>query len=447
MKRIHLKIERQKRGLWPRFHPLFLLIYIILLFGVFLILNLSREKFPDISSSTLKNKELTGEENLSSGPEPPPRPVLQKKEITVEEGHTISDLLAEFGFSPQEIFNLRQQVKPTYDLSRIIAGRKIKFYLDEQGQLHSFEYIIDDQKFLKVKREDGKYQAKLLPLPYEIQTKMLFGRIEDNLIDSINNQGEKDLLALALAEIFAWDIDFYMDLRQGDTYKIIFEKKFLEGNFVSYGPILAAEFTNQGQTFQAFRYTYPDTGETDYFTYEGQSLRKEFLKSPIKFARITSRFSYSRLHPIRKVYRPHYGVDYAARVGTPVQATADGQVIFIGWNGASGRMIRIRHKNGYETLYLHLRGYAPGIRKGAKVKGGQVIGYVGASGEATGPHLDYRIKYRGKYINPLAWRFKPVHPLRVEYLKDFQQKAQKYLFCFRIIDFFSHFLAKVLFLF
>ena len=441
VKRIHFRIERRK----PRFpllsQPFFLLIYIVICLGIFLIINLSRERMTDISSL-----KLAKEENIPPLPEAPPHPVLQKKEITIQKGQTISDILTEFGFSPQEIFSLRQQVKPTYDLARIIAGKKIKFYLNDQGQFHSFEYTIDDQQFLRVRKENESYQAKLLPLPYKIQVKTLFGQIEENLIDSINNQGENDLLALALAEIFAWDIDFYLDLRRGDTYKIIFEKKFLDGNFVNYGSILAAEFTNQGRTYQAFRYSYPDTGETDYFTYEGQSLRKEFLKSPIKFARITSRFSYNRLHPIRKVYRPHYGVDYAAKVGTPVQATAEGQVTFVGWNGGAGRMIRIRHKNGYETLYLHLRDFAPGIRRGAQVKGGQVIGYVGASGEATGPHLDYRIKYRGKYINPLAWRFKPVHPLRPEYLKNFQQKAQKYRFCFQITDFFSHFLTNALLL-
>jgi len=437
VKKVHLRIEQQRQAFS---HPLFLLSYVLACGAIFLFLVFSRSS----STSQVLNKAAP-----KSPPSPEissPSPKLETKEIVVKPGQTISDILALFDFSPGEIYQLRQQVKPVYDLARIIAGRKIKFFLDENNQLHSFEYQVDEQQFLRVTRDDNGFQAELLPLPYEIKTRMIFGTITDNLIDSINNQGESDFLALALAEIFAWDIDFYLDLRRGDTYKIIFEKKYLEGRFVNYGPILAAEFTNQGRTFQAFRYTYPDTGQSDYFTFEGQSLRKEFLKSPIKFARITSRFSYSRLHPIRKVYRPHYGVDYAARIGTPVQATADGVVTFVGWNGASGRMIRLRHKNGYETFYLHLRGYASGIRRGAKVKGGQVIGYVGASGEATGPHLDYRIKYRGRYINPLAWRFRPVHPLRSEFLADFQKKARKYIFCFKIKDFFQKFIPQTLFL-
>jgi murein DD-endopeptidase MepM/ murein hydrolase activator NlpD len=189
--------------------------------------------------------------------------------------------------------------------------------------------------------------------------------------------------------------------------------------------VLAAEFTNRGNTFQAFRYTYPDTKETDYFNSDGDSLRREFLKSPFKYTpRITSRFSYNRLHPVRKVYRPHYGVDYAAKVGTPVHSTADGTVLFAGWNGASGRMIRIRHKNNYETMYLHLRRCY--VKKGERIKGGERIGEVGISGEVSGPHLDYRIKYGGKYINPLSHRFKPVKPLRSEFLEDFILIAKNY---------------------
>jgi murein DD-endopeptidase MepM/ murein hydrolase activator NlpD len=170
---------------------------------------------------------------------------------------------------------------------------------------------------------------------------------------------------------------------------------------------------------------YPDTGRSDFFDPAGNSLRKEFLKSPMKFARISSRFSRSRFHPIRRIYRPHYGVDYAAPAGSPVQATADGVVTQIGWNGAAGRMIKIRHKNAYETMYLHLSGYAPGIRASARVYAKQVIGYVGSSGESTGPHLDYRILYHGKYVNPQGWKFQPAEPLRKEFLDAFKAEAEK----------------------
>jgi murein DD-endopeptidase MepM/ murein hydrolase activator NlpD len=255
---------------------------------------------------------------------------------------------------------------------------------------------------------------------------MIGGTIQDNPVSAFNQLGEEDILALSFSDLFAWDVDFYTDLRRGDTFKVIFEKKYIQGKFAGYGDILAAELTNQGNVFQAFLYTPPDGQRPEYYDADGKSLRKEFYKSPIKWARITSRFSRSRLHPIHKVYRAHYGVDYAAPVGTPVQATADGLVIFAGWNGASGRMVRIRHMNAYETMYLHLRSFGPGIRIGARVRAGDVVGYVGSSGESTGPHLDYRIKLRGSYLNPLSYRFKPVAPLREEFLEDYLRKSSVY---------------------
>jgi murein DD-endopeptidase MepM/ murein hydrolase activator NlpD len=199
---------------------------------------------------------------------------------------------------------------------------------------------------------------------------------------------------------------------------------------VNYGDILAAEYLNGGKLYQAYRYTYPDTGRADYYDAAGGSLRKEFMKSPMKFGRITSRFTASRFHPILKKYAAHYAVDYAAGVGTPVKSTAPGKVIFAGWNGGSGRMVKIRHKGGYETMYLHLSRFAEGLAVNADVSGGEVIGYVGSTGESTGPHLDYRITYHGSYINPLGYRFKPAEPLRKEYWNDFQNKVQAFRFLF-----------------
>jgi murein DD-endopeptidase MepM/ murein hydrolase activator NlpD len=284
------------------------------------------------------------------------------------------------------------------------------------------EYDIDEENYLHIQKEEGAYRAEIKKIPYDIKVKTIWGIIEDNPISAVKKR----------------DIDFYADLRQGDSFKIIFEKKYLNGEFVGYEDILAAEFVNQGKTFLAFRYTYPDTKESDYFDLEGGSLRKQFLKSPIRYSRITSRFSRRRLHPIRKVFRPHYGVDYAAIIGTPVQVTADGTVTFAGRRGPSGRMITVRHINRYETMYLHLRGYAAGIRKGKKVKGGQEIGYVGSSGESTGPHLDYRIKKDGKYINPLLFNPEPVRPLRKEYQEDYKKKADSYVFVSKPLGSYFH---------
>lgn len=409
--KISLQIHKRRK---PPSH-LSLLLFIILSFIIFLILSfIPKEKAP------IEEKKDNPQPKISNAPPP----LKEEKEI-IQKGKTLSDILSKHNFSPAEIHKLRQEVKSVYDLSKIKAGHKIKISTSLDGSLHSIDYDIDNEEYLHIQKQEETYKAKIEKIPYEIKTRLIWGIIEDNLVSALARENENVALAISLEDLFAWDIDFYADLRTGDSFKIIFEKKFLEGEFVAYRNILTAEFTNQGKTFQAFRYTYPDTGETDYFDLNGGSLRKEFLKSAIGSARITSRFSYSRLHPIRKVYRPHYGVDYAAQVGTPVQVTADGTVTFAGWNGASGRMVRVRHKNAYETMYLHLRRIT--VKKGAKVTSGDIIGQVGSSGESTGPHLDYRIKQRGKYINPLAVRFEPMKPLRTEYLEDFRKEAGKSL--------------------
>jgi len=392
------------------------MLFIFSVFLFFIILGFLQKKEPEIRKKETINQIKN------------PVPSFKENKYLIQKGMTLTDILSKHNFSPLEIHKLREETRPIYDLAKIKAGHEFRVFSTPDGKVKALEYVIDETNYLQIKSEDEKFKGEIRKIPYEIRLAMIFGIVENNLISAVNQQEEEDFLALSLAEIFAWDIDFYTDLRREDTFKIFFEKKYLEDRFVGYRNIIAAEFTNQGKTFQAFRYIYPDTKKSDYFNAEGNSLRKEFLKSPIKFARITSRFSFSRLHPIRKVYRPHFGVDYAARIGTPVQATADGTVTFVGWNGASGRMVKIRHKNAYETMYLHLKNYAKGIRKGAKVKGGQIIGYVGSSGESTGPHLDYRIKFRGKYINPLAWRFKPVVPLRPEFLEDFKRKVEIYRF-------------------
>jgi murein DD-endopeptidase MepM/ murein hydrolase activator NlpD len=339
---------------------------------------------------------------------------------------TIGEVLANYGFSPSETMTLCDQARPVYDLRRIRAGHELRLYAGPTGKIERLEYDLDEANYLTVERREDRFIAALKAHPIETEIRLIGGFIEESPILAFNRLGEEDALALAFADLFGWDVDFNIDIRQGDSFKVIFERRYLKGKFMGYGQILAAELVNRGKVLQAFMYTPPDTQKPGHYDAEGKSLEKEFRKSPIKWARITSRFSRSRLHPIHKVYRAHYGVDYAAPVNTPVQATADGTVVSAGWNGASGRMIRLRHKNAYETMYLHLRSFAPGIKRGAKVKGGDVIGYVGLSGESTGPHLDYRIKLRGSYINPLSAKFAPVEPIKEKFLGDYKKSIVKY---------------------
>ncbi len=356
-------------------------------------------------------------------PLPPAKP--EPERIAVRPGATFAEIFQGLGFDPAAVHDLRTQVKPVYDLGRIDAGHELRV-LREGDRLRSLEYDVDDDRYLAVASSpDGRYAAELRAYPYETRGALLRATIDETLVGAIDRAGESPQLSDAVAEIMAWDIDFHTDPQPGDVVRVLYEKKFLDGRFRRYGRVLAVEYVNEGKPYRAFRFSYPD-GKTDYFDEAGKSLRKEFLKSPLPYGtRVTSRFSFSRLHPIRRVYRAHLGVDYGAPVGFPVRATGDGAVVSAGWNGGAGRMVHLRHNGGYETMYLHLSRIAAGVRPGARVSANQVIGAVGSSGESTGPHLDYRIRQRGKFINPLSARFDPAEPLRKEYAKAFEAEMTR----------------------
>ena len=251
---------------------------------------------------------------------------------------------------------------------------------------------------------------------FDVRVEAVSGTIESSLFATVSNMGEKDQLALDLAEIFASDIDFYTDIQKGDSFKALIEKRYLDGNFTGYGAVLAASFTNNGKEFTGFRYE-DENGKPAYYARDGKSLKKSFLKSPLKFARISSGFSLARRHPVLKIVRPHLGVDYAAAKGTPVQAVGDGVVISAGYSGASGNMVKIRHSHGYQTMYLHLSRIA--VKRGARVSQGQVIGNVGSTGLSTGPHLDFRVYRNGKALNPLKVISPPGEPVSKERFASF----------------------------
>jgi len=357
---------------------------------------------------------------------PPPAPALVEEKIMIPARSNLADLLKRRGFTDREIHDLREAVKPVYDLGRIRAGQQLRLSSLPDGPWKRLEYDVDETRYLVVRNGESGVRAEMAYVPIEFKTAFISGVIEDSLIAALNKAGEADSLAIDIVErCFGWDIDFNTDLRKGDSFRVFVEKRYVDGRFAGYRDILAAEFVNEGQAFRAFRFTYPDTKAADYFDEAGGSRRKDFLRSPIKFMtpRITSRFSSSRFHPIHKIYRPHYGVDYAAPIGTPVQATADGEVTFAGRDGAAGNAVKMRHRNAYQTAYLHLSRFGQGIRKGAQVKGGDVIGYVGTTGDSTGPHLDYRIYYHGSPVNPLGHKFKPADPLRREFLEDYQKEV------------------------
>jgi len=413
--RIQIRIQREKR----KRHHFVPFILIVAAAAVFFLIALIHDE------NVRPEKTMLAPVTLATQKTDPP-PLIEYKEV-LRPGATMGEVLSNYGLSPSDIQQLYDQIKPVFDLRQVRAGQPLRLYAGPDKKIVRLEYDIDAINFLSVDRNSGRYEAALKAHPVEAQIDMVGGAIEESPILAFNQLGEEDILALSFANLFAWDVDFYIDLRAGDTFKVIFEKRYLQGKFIGYGDILAAELVNRGRTLQAFRYAAPDTQKPGYYDADGKSLKKEFIKSPIKFARISSRFSRSRLHPVHQVYQAHYGVDYAAPVGTPVQATADGTVSFAGWNGGSGRMVRVRHKNAYETMYLHLRSFGPGIRIGAMVKTGDIIGYVGSSGDSTGPHLDYRIKLNGSYLNPLSAKFRPVEPLKEEFLGNYRTEIEKYL--------------------
>ena len=229
---------------------------------------------------------------------------------------------------------------------------------------------------------------------------------------------------MELAGIFGWDIDFALDIRQGDSFAVIYEEVFLDGEKVRDGDIIAATFSNRGESYQAIRYT-DASNHTDYYSPDGHSMRKAFLRTPVEFSRISSRFSLGRKHPILNTIRAHKGVDYAAPRGTPIKATGDGKVIYRGVKGGYGNVVIIQHGSSYSTLYGHMSRFARGVHSGSHVKQGQIIGYVGSSGLATGPHLHYEFRINGVHRNPLTVKLPDAQPLPKQYMADFQMHANQ----------------------
>ena len=318
---------------------------------------------------------------------------------TIKKGETLFDIFKKYKLDIGELFKLREASADIHRLRELYPGQPFKIVINDNNQINSFDYWIDDDFILNIKRIDSDFHAEKVAIKYEKRIQHIGGVIRDNLISSVGEGRENLMLALQLSDIFAWDIDFTTDLRNDDTFKIVIDEFYLDGEFKKYGDILSAEFINNGETYYAYRFEYD--GKVDYYDAYGKSLRRAFLKAPLSFRRISSGFSQKRFHPILKIYRPHLGVDYAASAGMPVSTVGDGRVVFAGYKGQNGNIVSIRHFNGYRTYYGHLSKIAKGIRKGVKVKQGQIIGYVGATGLATGPHLDYRIKVNNKFVNPL----------------------------------------------
>jgi len=323
----------------------------------------------------------------------------------VAAGATLASLLRAEGVAVAEVGDVVSRAARVFDVRRLRADRPYRIEKAISGALERFEYEIDGDRVLRVSRgKDLQLVADVLPIPKTRHVEIVRGEINrdaSSLVAAMDAAGETIDLTLAMAEIFGGEIDFSTELQPGDTFELTVEKQYRDADeFAGYGPILAAEFVNHGRRLRAVRFQ-PEGGTAAYFDDRGVSMKRFFLASPLKFQPvITSGFSSGRFHPILKEVRAHLGVDYRAPIGSPVVAVSDGVVVSAGFSGGSGNMVHLRHSNGFETEYLHLSSIA--VRAGAHVRQGELIGKVGMTGLATGPHLDYRVKKNGVFINPVA---------------------------------------------
>ncbi|MGF1643556.1 MAG: peptidoglycan DD-metalloendopeptidase family protein [Thiotrichales bacterium] len=339
-------------------------------------------------------------------------------EVIVSKGDTLSTIFSKLG--------ILDSLKPLLDLKAsrealnvLIPGETLRLRT-EGTELLELIYATSETSALHVVREGDSLSASTREVPIETRVTHVTSRIEDSLFGSGKREGLSDNMIMRLVELFEFDIDFALDIRVGDRFSVIYEERYADGQRLKDGPILAAEFENQGNNHRAFFFT-SDGKRGDYYTEDGKNLRKSFVRTPLKFTRISSLFNPTRMHPVLHKIRAHKGVDYAAPVGTPVRATADGVVATIEAQRGYGNVIVLEHWDTYTTLYAHLSRFAPDLKKGGKVKQGDVIGYVGRTGMATGPHLHYEFRINGQHKDPLTVQL-PREPLTADALKQYRKQ-------------------------
>ncbi len=337
-----------------------------------------------------------------------PRERVKTRSGIIRSGETISSLLGK-DFSPKEIYELAREAEGIFPLAKICAGRPYRL-TRQDGDFKRFSCDIDDTDRLVVVRNGGRFAVSREPIPYTVELVSVRGTIESSLFEAVLKIGESERLAMQLAEVFAWDIDFFQDIQEGDSFEVVLERRFRNGKPAGDGRLLAARFTNQDRVSQAF-YFKDGKRAADYYDEKGHSLRKAFLKAPLSFSRISSGFTMRRRHPITRKVKAHPAIDYTAPKGTPIHTVGDGAIVFAAYKRYNGKCVKVRHPNGWVTMYNHLSKFGNNIRPGKKVTQGQVIGYVGSTGLSTGPHLDFRMFRNRAPVNPLTVKSPPARPV------------------------------------
>jgi len=341
------------------------------------------------------------------------------REERVQRGDTVASLLARLQIEDPAALQVLRNNRQANALRQLVPGKVVRATTGADGKLLSLRYLIGGM-LLSVDRQGDAFAVREEPAKLEQRVLMKSAEIRNSLFGATDAAGLSDAVAIQIADIFAGDIDFHRDLRRGDRFSVVYEVFYHRGEPVKTGRVLAAEFVNQGKTYQAVYFKYAEN-EGGYYTLEGKNLRKQFLRSPLEFSRITSGYTNARFHPILKEWRAHRGIDYGAPVGTRVKATGDGVVEFAGRQGGYGNLVVLRHQSKYTTWYGHLSRFANGLRKGRRVAQGEVIGYVGATGLATGPHLHYEFRINGVYQNPLLVVMPAAPPIAPDQKPKFEQ--------------------------
>lgn len=389
--------------------------------------------FNNATNSGLEARETPFAETVSVPPasvaepvSPPvaPEPVIAEIRRNVPAGSSITALLGDY-FSPQEIYQLNQQSHDVFPFTRICAGQPYCI-TTRDGEFRKFVYEIDENEQLIIRRDGDQVSLETQPIVYDVTTELIEGTISSSLFDAVAAINEDPKLAFMLSDIFQWDIDFILDIRAGDRFQALVEKRSRAGQAAGYGNILAAEFVNQGQVFRAVRFKDGEQSAS-YYNDDGENVRKAFLRAPLSFTRISSGYTMKRFHPITKTWKAHPAIDYVAPVGTPIKTVGEGSISRIGYTRANGNFIEVRHSNGYRSIYLHMKGFARGMTKNKRVAQGQVIGYLGGTGMATGPHLCFRMRHNGAPVNPSRLKVPAAKSISKANLAAFQAVAQPLL--------------------
>ncbi|MDT4332457.1 peptidoglycan DD-metalloendopeptidase family protein [Methylomonas sp. MED-D] len=355
-----------------------------------------------------------------------PLDVTEELEHTVRSGESLSSIFSDLNLSREDLHKIVHANATGKQFADVAPGNDVVATLNADGELERLTYAKTPFETLIATRHDDEFDVELLSKKVDYQLASAKATIHASLFEDGTRAGLPEKLILKLADIFAWDIDFALNLREGDQFTVVYEKLFVDGKEFDSGDILSVEFVNQGKVYTAVRFE-DNQGNTGYYTPEGNSLRKAFLQTPMDFAKISSHFDLHRKHPILNTIRAHKGVDYSAATGTPIKSTGDGKIIFKGGKNGYGNVVEIEHGQKYSTLYAHLSGFKSGLKTGGSVKQGEVIGYVGSTGLATGPHLHYEFRINGEHVNPLTVKLPHSLPMDATVLAKFKAQTQPLL--------------------